>query len=124
MLGRILPVCQGRKLMPYIQYDPKLDTTFVGTYNADGEFVIDDHDWILRTHAKDKCAGEWCSIHNPNPLWDFGRLFWREDRGIMERICQHGVGHPTKESWAFYVSIGGYQLAANEFVHGCDRCCM
>ena len=108
--------------MTYIQYAPSEDKTYCGTYNQHGVFIR-EKGYYFTTHAKDQCAGEWCSIHNPNPMWEFGRLFWRSDRGIMERICEHGVGHPTKESWAFLVRVGGAKFAEAEMVHGCDGCC-
>lgn len=40
---------------------------------------------------------------------------WRSDRGIMERICEHGVGHPDPDD----------PKAGNKYeaVHGCDGCC-
>ena len=67
-------------------------------------------------HDEDKCAGENCCIHNPSnhSMIEFPR-YWREDRGLMERICPHGVGHPDPdavfEPWAK--------------VHGCcpEGCC-
>jgi hypothetical protein len=36
---------------------------------------------------------------------------WREDRGIMERICPHGIGHPDPDD------------PTTDKIHGCDGCC-
>lgn len=69
---------------------------------------------VVRVHPKTQCAGEWCSIHNPSdhPLKDAPQI-WREDRRIMERVCQHGVGHPDPD--CIY--------AQHDSIHGCDGCC-
>jgi hypothetical protein len=40
-------------------------------------------------------------------------LIWRNDRGIFERKCPHGIGHPDPDQ-------GGPNFSA---VHGCDGCC-
>ena len=37
---------------------------------------------------------------------------FRDDRGIMERICPHGVGHPDPDDYL-----------AGDGMHGCDGCC-
>jgi hypothetical protein len=39
---------------------------------------------------------------------------WRNDRGIMERICSHGIGHPDPDDPG---------LERDGGVHGCDGCC-
>jgi hypothetical protein len=36
---------------------------------------------------------------------------WRDDRGIMERTCPHGIGHPDPDD------------PTTDTVHGCDGCC-
>lgn len=71
-------------------------------------------------HSPNRCAGYHCVVHNPSDhhmrKW---RLNWRDDRGIMERICPHGIGHPDPDEMA-------YQFRANSGdtgVHGCDGCC-
>lgn len=99
-----------------------------------GEVVINVHDPAL-------CAGRPCPIHNvsQHSMSEFPQHF-REDRGCMERICPHGVGHPDPDDIPFQIqreadllqSVGpdefprGYYefLAAGAvFVHGCDGCC-
>jgi hypothetical protein len=37
---------------------------------------------------------------------------YRDDIGITERICPHGVGHPDPDD-----------IFAQDHVHGCDGCC-
>lgn len=84
------------------------------------EFSNDDR--LINVHAPWDCAGRGCGIHNrpsDHPLKD-APLNWRTDRGILERICEHGVGHPDHDSAKYLESIGkGY-----ENVHGCCGCCI
>lgn len=67
---------------------------------------------IVRVHPETACAGEHCTIHNrsEHSMRSFPQ-HWREDRGIMERVCPHGVGHPDPDD----INVDG--------VHGCDGCC-
>ena len=71
---------------------------------------------LSNVHDRSRCAGENCTIHNMSDhhmrSWP---QHWRSDRGIMERICPHGVGHPDPDSpWP-----GGHI----NWIHGCDGCC-
>lgn len=64
------------------------------------------------SHHKDVCKGQVCCLHNRSEHHMRGwPQNWREDRGIMERICEHGVGHPDPDD----ISV--------DKVHGCDGCC-
>ena len=74
----------------------------------------------IRTHADGECALEHCAIHNPSthPLMD-APLHYRVDRGILERICKHGVGHDDPDDLAFRESVGREASG----VHGCCGCC-
>jgi hypothetical protein len=74
----------------------------------------------LITHTADQCAGNHCCIHNPSDhhMQDWP-LHWRDDTGIMERICPHGVGHPDPDDTAHNLRIG----RDGTDVHGCDGCC-
>lgn len=76
---------------------------------------------ILETHPPEVCAGERCCIHNPSdhPLKD-APLHWRGDRGLMERTCQHGTGHPDPDSVDYLVRTTGDDGWDD---HGCDGCC-
>lgn len=80
---------------------------------------------VLRTHPEGACSGEYCSIHNPSDhaLKD-APLNWRGDRGLMERICEHGVGHPDPDHLAHTERLHGARAAQVESVHGCDFCCV
>ena len=78
---------------------------------------LENTDIKIWTHKKDQCMGERCTVHNLSkhhmrswPQW------WRGDRGIMERICEHGVGHPDPDDYRCMND-------ASERVHGCDGCC-
>lgn len=77
---------------------------------------------LMVVHGRDQCAGEFCCIHNPSdhPL-RHRPLNWRwappyDYRRIMERICEHGVGHPDPDD----VKV---RSSSYEGIHGCDGCC-
>ena len=69
---------------------------------------------LVNVHSLEDCKGDVCPIHK---LTDHSmRSFpqhWRDDRGIMERTCPHGVGHPDPDD----------VLNNEDRVHGCDGCC-
>jgi len=66
----------------------------------------------IYAHDKTQCDKEVCCIHNPSDHhmkeWPQN---WRSDRGMMERICPHGTGHPDPDD------------LNEDTVHGCDGCC-
>jgi hypothetical protein len=91
---------------------------------VDGEerLVSEDGDGVLKTHAaNDDCFTYGCVVHNPtrDSVMAGFPLNWREDRGIMERICPHGVGHPDFDSANYNIRAGAARLNS----HGCDGCC-
>ena len=68
---------------------------------------------LQRVHARTDSCLTGCVIHAPSAhRMTAYPTHWREDRGIMERICPHGVGHPDPD--------GRY----GDAVHGCDGCCL
>lgn len=77
-------------------------------------YIILEHsnERVYNVHSPEVCIGGYCTIHNRS----YHRMrnwpqHWRSDRGIMERICPHGVGHPDPDD-----------ISTNT-VHGCDGCC-
>lgn len=93
---------------------------FIGSA-AVGDFGIQAGDaTIVNVHPATACVGRACVVHAPSDHHMVGwRLNWRDDRGVMERLCPHGVGHPDPDDLAYQVSAGrGWQG-----VHGCDGCC-
>lgn len=79
---------------------------------------------ILTTHGPTQCANEHCSIHNPSdhPL-NTAPMNWRADRALMERLCEHGIGHPDPDDIAYKRTTRGDRFADAEAIHGCDGCC-
>lgn len=73
----------------------------------------------LYAHSPDECSGEVCCLHNPtvHPLRNADQV-WRGDRGIVERVCEHGVGHPDPDDRRV-------RTGEDDGVHGCcvGRCC-
>jgi len=86
------------------------------------EYITGTGQKIL-VHDKKDCKGQYCVIHNPsNHHMKNWPTHYRYDRGLMERICKHGVGHPDPDDLAYKESIG-INIAV-ESVHGCDGCCI
>jgi len=74
----------------------------------------------LKTHNPTSCAGQNCCIHNPsNHHMKDWLMVWRSDKGVMERVCEHGVGHPDPDDAAYNTKIEKSYLN----IHGCDGCC-
>ena len=75
-------------------------------------------------HDARECAKEIypCCLHAPSEhhMQDW-QLNWRVDRGMMERICVHGVGHPDPDHMAREIRLHGDD--ADDGIRGCDGCC-
>lgn len=81
------------------------------------EFVTGFGQTLTQLHDADKCIGEHCPIHNPSPhAQSIGKQYWRDDRGFMERICVHGIGHPDPDA-------PFNRWGEPESIHGCCGCC-
>lgn len=81
-------------------------------FNPDGTVVLTGGQKLRNVHRPYQCKGEKCCIHEPSNHHMVGwAMNFRPDRGIMERICQHGVGHPDPDD------------PTDDTVHGCDGCC-
>jgi len=74
---------------------------------------------IIYTHPNFACKNQNCTIHNRSmhSMRHYPQ-HWREDRSLMERICEHGVGHPDPDEYR----LNGPSSWA-EHIHGCDGCC-
>lgn len=68
---------------------------------------------LVNVHDTSQCESRPCPIHNmtDHSMRSFPQHF-RTDRGIVERICPHGVGHPDPDSHPW-----------TDWTHGCDGCC-
>lgn len=75
---------------------------------------------FTNTHPEEKCKGRPCIVHNPTDHhmseWP---VHWRSDRGILERICPCGVGHPDPDQFYYWREIGQEWQS----VHGCCGVC-
>ena len=49
------------------------------------------------------------------PAWAISQ--WVRETGLLEDICEHGVGHPNRDF------LNKNDLPASWGVHGCDGCC-
>lgn len=60
-------------------------------------------------------------VHNPS---NHAMVYWPRhlrETGLVERMCQHGVGHPDPDSVYFFYQMTG-DLGWNN--HECDGCCV
>jgi hypothetical protein len=97
----------------------------------------------LLVHPRSRCEGRDipCCIHNTSIhhmiTWPMN---WRGDTGVMERMCEHGVGHPDPDHMTYVMSLTPedhwcpYEHGWNDTpckyphleyqgIHGCDGCC-
>lgn len=78
---------------------------------------------LVNVHDESDCEDQpACIIHRPTEhhMSDWP-LRWRWDRGIFERICSHGVGHPDPDQFYYWAKCGTLDVEA---IHGCDSCCV
>lgn len=71
---------------------------------------------IYTTHSSRSCSPAPCCVHRPSAhhMRDWPQNY-REDTGVTERICPHGVGHPDPDQ--------PFEKDAVQWMHGCDGCC-
>lgn len=79
----------------------------------------------IRCHDKSQCEGQpSCCIHKPSDhhmkSWDMN---WRDDTKVMERICEHGVGHPDPDHLEHKRQFLRLDEREWDSIHGCDGCC-
>ncbi len=95
---------------------------------------------LSNVHSEQLCSGRTCVVHAPSAhhmrTWP---LTWRQDRGMFERRCEHGIGHPDPDQRDYFVGRGyrryveqvarseattdPEEYADAEMTHGCDGCC-
>lgn len=74
---------------------------------------------LENVHKAAECVGDTCAIHKKTKHRMRGMpQVWRPDRGIIERRCLHGVGHPDPDS--------PFPKGSHEWIHGCceSACCV
>lgn len=78
------------------------------------DFTDDFGNKLINVHEQWQCMkNDSCTIHKPSyHHMRHMKQLWRNDRKFMERICEHGVGHPDPDE------------VMPEGIHGCDGCCI
>jgi hypothetical protein len=71
-------------------------------------------------HSKATCTPP-CPFHAPSdhPLKEAPKHIRADKAYIVERICEHGVGHDDPDSVAYMIARGHMWAGT----HGCDGCC-
>lgn len=79
------------------------------------EYMTGTGQKIRNVHPADACSGPFCVIHNPSdhPMREFP-THWLDARGLMQRVCPHGITHPDPDALALQPYAG---------LHECDGCC-
>jgi len=82
---------------------------------------IDSFGRTWSIHHRSLCKGKYCPFHNPSnhPLKNAPINIRSDKMYLVERICEHGIGHDDPDSVAYLHSIGEKWAG----VHGCDGCC-
>lgn len=77
------------------------------------KFTLEGGQVIFNVHHINQCAGRNCVLHNmSNHSMRSFPQHYRQDIGIMERVCPHGIGHLDPD-----------ELTDRLGAHGCDGCC-
>lgn len=84
------------------------------------EILVDHTGSVWHVHGRATCKGR-CALHRPTEHGMRSLPVIIRETGLIERICEHGVGHPDPDSLAWFNKTGqkGYG------VHGCcgNGCC-
>ena len=98
---------QMRRINKTAEFDPLRSTNV---------FLEHTENWIY-CHDMQTCYGDFCTLHNRSnhPMRHLPQHF-RFDRMIMERICEHGTGHPDPDEFSI-------RNGEDDGVHGCCGCC-
>jgi hypothetical protein len=67
-----------------------------------------------------------CAVHKPskkNLMRDWPFVVRRDKGGLMERTCEHGVGHPDRDSLKWLRRFMSKPEVRAMGIHGCDGCC-
>lgn len=98
----------------------------ISVHSAEPRAGIQVGPTVLRTHPASACSGQPCCIHAPSdhPL-STATMNWRADRNLMERICDHGVGHPDPDDIEYKRRTMHPRIFKDYAfeIHGCDGCC-
>ena len=82
----------------------------------------------MRYHTKKACAGQACPFHNPSKhkmrKWPMNLRTDPWAFPLIERMCEHGIGHPDPDSAAYMDRNFSEEDKKNGYtIHSCDGCC-
>jgi hypothetical protein len=86
---------------------------------------LEHSDVEVMAHPPEKCAGQGaCPLHH-RTVHSMRAMtqVWRNDTGLIERICEHGVGHFDPDQWEYLMESRGAIEAKVLAAHSCDGCC-
>lgn len=77
---------------------------------------------LVNIHDPQRCAGQACVFHNPSEHKMRDWPICLRLTLLVERMCEHGVGHPDPDSSAWMDRAMGHE-PGTWGTHGCDGCC-
>lgn len=86
---------------------------------------LEHSDVEIMAHPPEECEGRnSCSLHN-RTVHSMRAMtqVWRNDTGLVERICEHGIGHFDPDQMEYLISVHGKKDAMLMALHSCDGCC-
>jgi hypothetical protein len=89
----------------------------------DGYAEVAGHEVEVLVHSAEDCrlVNGHCVFHAPSdhPLKNAPMILRLDKQALVERVCEHGVGHDDPDSCAFLEEALGDWPG----IHGCDGCC-
>jgi hypothetical protein len=94
----------------------------------DGKVITDATGREIRVHGRYVCEPEGfpCVIHDPSAhkMRDWPMIIRLDKMALVERQCEHGVGHPDIDSVLYLArKLGDTFKYYSLWSHGCDGCC-
>ena len=93
-----------------------------GTLKGNTFVAIGGEKW-KNVHAEGACSGETCVIHNPSDHCMRNWPMHLRETGLVERMCEHGIGHADPDSAGHFDRAYGHEPGTWS-THGCDGCCV
>jgi hypothetical protein len=92
----------------------------------ENQYITGVGEKVVGLHPEKPSCKDGCVIHSPSEHGMRGmKTLWRDDRAMMERLCEHNVGHPDPDQVRYWHSVYSGSQLFELMVHGCcgHGCC-
>lgn len=99
---------------------------YVGPHDTKEHYTTGTGQLLTNVHEHSPdCDQFGCSIHAPSlhHMRNWPTNFRADHFGLMERICDHGIGHPDPDALGFIARETDPVFAKMVAIHGCCGCC-